>query len=368
MPSTSSAWRRHGLIALAIAAAALAIGAVFGSAGSGQAAAQAVPVNTGTPTISGTPQEGATLTGTDGTWSESPTSFAYTWSRCDGSGNTCAAISGATAKTYKVQAADVGHTLRLTVKATNSDGSAESTSVPTAVVSNSSAPGNTAVPTISGTVQIGSTLTTSDGTWTGTPTGFTYAWSRCDQGGNSCATINGATTKTYTVTQADVGTTLRASVTATNGAGSTEATSVPTALVPALVATGCPSGTGVIQVASLTLPARLAIGQQTVTPSVVTRSTTTIRVHVRITACNGRPVQGALVFVSPVPYNQFSGPETPTGADGSVTITMSQRRGFPATSHQRQLTVFVRARKQGDPVAGGVSTSRLVGFRVSLSG
>jgi hypothetical protein len=367
MPSISPVSRRI-LTALLIAGAVLAAGAVFGSAGSGEAASQAAPTNTGTPTISGTPQEGATLTADEGKWNGSPTSFAFTWGRCDSSGNGCSTISGATDKTYKVQSGDVGHTLRVTVKATNADGSAEATSVPTAVVSNASAPSNTAPPTISGTAEIGSKLTASDGSWNGSPTGFSYAWSRCDQNGGSCAAIGGASAKTYTVTQADAGSTLRVGVTATNGAGSTEATSVPTAVVPSPVVTGCPGGTGVMQVASVTPPARLLIDQQTVSPAVVTPAANTLRVHFRVTACGGRPVQGALLYASPVPYNQFSAPETATGSDGTVTLTMTRRAGFPASSRQQLLAVFARARKPGDPPLGGISTRRLVSFPVSLRG
>ncbi|MGZ4441389.1 MAG: hypothetical protein ACXVZN_13640, partial [Gaiellaceae bacterium] len=68
-------------------------------------------------------------------------------------------------------------------------------------------PANTALPSISGTPQSGSTLTTDNGTWTGTPTSFTHAWSRCDVGGNTCVPIAGATSQAYLVQPADVGVT-----------------------------------------------------------------------------------------------------------------------------------------------------------------
>ena len=360
---------RRVLAALGIAGAAIAIGATFGGAGSGRAASSAVPANTATPTISGTPQEGSTLTASDGTWSGSPTSYAYTWTRCDANGDTCAAIAGAIAKTYALVAADVGHTLRLTVTATNADGSTLATSVPTAVVSLGSVPGNSVLPAITGTVQVGAILSVSNGTWTGSPTGYTYAWNRCDTNGNACAAIGGADGPQYGVTQADAGTTLRSIVTAKNAVGSTAATSLQTAVVPvpaAPVSTGCPSGTGVIQVSDLALPARLAVDQQTVAPAVVTPAATSIQLHVRVTACDGRPVQGALVFASPVPYNQYAGQETATGADGTVTMTLAQRPGFPASTRQQLLAVFLRARQPGGSTTGGISTHRLVTFPVSL--
>ncbi len=362
---------RRWLTALLVAASALVIGAVFGMPGLGHAATQAVPANTALPAISGTPQSGSTLTTDNGTWSGTPTSFTYAWSRCDTGGATCVVIAGAISQAYTVQGADVGTTLRVTVTATNTDGSTQATSNATAIVlaAPASAPVNTAVPVISGTVQVGSTLTASTGTWNGSPS-FAYAWSRCDQNGTSCAAISGATASTYLLQSVDAGTTLRVIVTATNASGSTQATSVQTAVVPTVPvppATGCPSGTGTIQIADLSLPGQLLIASQTITPGIVTPSAKTIQVHFRITACGGRPVQGALVYATAIPYNQYSVPaEAPTGADGTVELTMNQLTGFPVSRHQQLLVVFGRARKPGEVITGGVSSRRLVSFRVSL--
>ena len=87
--------------AAAMALGALAIGAVVGRPGTGQAAGASPPTNTGTPTISGTPQEGETLTTSNGTWSSSSTpTYKYAWKRCDKNGNGCAAIAGATTSKY----------------------------------------------------------------------------------------------------------------------------------------------------------------------------------------------------------------------------------------------------------------------------
>jgi hypothetical protein len=245
---------RHEKLGMAIllATAALVGGAVFGQAGSGRAAGNA-PVGTGAPTFSGAAQEGQQLTTTSGSWNESPTTFAYAWSQCDASGGSCSAISGAAAATYTAASGDVGHTIRGTVTATNADGSTKATSAPSAVVSSATAPTNTTAPSISGTPQGGTTLTASQGSWSGSPTGFAFAWSRCDTNGNGCAKIDGATTNTYTVGDGDAGSTLRVSVTATNADGSTTYASTQTAAVPA--ANGCPDRTGPIQVADLQSPA-----------------------------------------------------------------------------------------------------------------
>ena len=230
------------------------------------------------------------------------------------------------------------------------------------------APSNQSPPAVSGTPQEGQTLTTSNGTWTGTaPITFAYSWRRCDENGGSCSQIGGATEKTYVLKKVDVGNTIRSRVTARNADGSTAATSVPSAVIrsaPAPV-TGC-NGNAPIPIANVSLPDRLLIDGQSITPSVVTGSTQTISVRFRVT-CKGKPVQGALLYADAVPYNQFSTPaEQPTGADGFATLTMNRAGGYPATNQQQLLVVFARARKAGEDVLGGVSTRRLVSFPVDL--
>jgi hypothetical protein len=92
-------------------------------------------------------------------------------------------------------------------------------------------PQNTAAPTISGTPKAGSTQTANDGTWSNSPTSFTYQWQRCASDGTGCGDINGATAKTYTPTSGDVGRTLRVIVTAVNSSGNASATSAPTEVI-----------------------------------------------------------------------------------------------------------------------------------------
>jgi Calcineurin-like phosphoesterase len=93
-------------------------------------------------------------------------------------------------------------------------------------------PVNTSPPAISGQPSVGQTLTGDRGTWSGTqPIGYADQWLRCDTGGNGCTAIPGATATTYAPTSADLGTTLRFRVTATNAQASVEATSNATAAV-----------------------------------------------------------------------------------------------------------------------------------------
>jgi hypothetical protein len=93
------------------------------------------------------------------------------------------------------------------------------------------APQNTAPPTISGQAREGSTLTAENGTWSNTPTSFTYQWQRCNTDSTGCANIAGATRQTYTLTAADVDHRVRVVVTATNADGSASANSATSAIV-----------------------------------------------------------------------------------------------------------------------------------------
>jgi hypothetical protein len=222
------------------------------------------------------------------------------------------------------------------------------------------APKNKKLPTISGTALVGQTLIATHGTWSGKPTSYHYSWSRCDAGGAACLAISGATGKIYSVIGGDVGHTLRVTVTARNSDGGTPATSAATAVVPL---SGCPVGTGTIQVAALAPPARLEITTASISPA-LTRSTNTIRLHVEIQACGGRSVEGATVYAVAIPYNQFAAAQGTTAADGSVTLTSARRTGFPAAEHQRLLAVFVRATKPGDSLLDGVSSRRVVAFQL----
>jgi hypothetical protein len=215
------------------------------------------------------------------------------------------------------------------------------------------------LPTISGVAEVGVTLVATRGTWKGSPTSFHFSWSRCDANGGACLAIGGATAKIYTPTGSDIGHTLRVSVTAHNSSGSTTATSAPTGVVPP---SGCPPGSGTIPISSLTPPARLKISAASIKPR-VSRSTRAIHLHIEITACGGRHVQGASVLATAIPYNQFALAQAATTPNGTVVLTESRQGGFPASRQQRLLAVFVRAWKQGEPETGGVSTSRVVAFR-----
>ena len=188
------------------------------------------PANTAPPVISGSAVQGQTLTASSGSWTGSP-SFAYQWSRCDSNGQNCAQITLATSSTYTVQAGDVSSTLEVTVTAMTSAGSTQASSATGVVLGSASAPVNTVAPSISGSAVVGQTLTASSGSWSGSPApSFSYQWEQCDQSGQSCTAVGGQVS-TYKVQSTDVGFTLEVSVTATNSAGSSSASSLATAVV-----------------------------------------------------------------------------------------------------------------------------------------
>jgi hypothetical protein len=200
-------------------------------AGAATARTATAPRNTSAPTVTGTPREGNTLNAHNGGWANTPTSFAYQWQRCAPDGSGCADITGATKQSYSLTSADVDHTVRVGVTATNADGSASASSAVTKLISSNSAPVNTSKPTISGTASVGQALSASTGTWTGGVTSYTYQWQSCTATA-VCTDVDGATARTYGVRLSDIGSSLRVVVTAHNLSSSTAtATSDQTAVV-----------------------------------------------------------------------------------------------------------------------------------------
>jgi hypothetical protein len=191
----------------------------------------AAPQNTALPQISGTAKEGDTLTASNGTWSNTPTSFAYQWRRCASDGRACGDITGATNQTYAVGAADVGRTLRVVVTASNADGKDSATSAATDVVDSKSGPVNSVKPAVSGTATVGEELRVSRGTWSPTPTSFGFQWQRCTSTGTDCLNVAGAISSVYGVRTADVDHRMRALVTARTSAGRSTVASTPSSVV-----------------------------------------------------------------------------------------------------------------------------------------
>jgi hypothetical protein len=186
-------------------------------------------VNTVSPTITGKPRVGQTLSASQGEWQGSPTSFFYQWLRCAADGGSCTPIDGATQPTYALVAPDLGNRIRVEVVAENADGASPAARSAATKAIRIPAPKSTAKPVISGVPQQGQTLSATTGTWTGAPASFAYQWKRC--AGGQCVAIPGATASTYVLSAAEVGTRARVRVTASNDGGRTSAQSKSTAPV-----------------------------------------------------------------------------------------------------------------------------------------
>ena len=204
---------------------------------------------TGQPVISGTAQVAETLTAdTSGIADEDgleDATFAYQW-QADGSD-----IAGATGSTYALVAADEGKTISVTVSFTDDAGNKESlTSAVTAAVEAKPNSPATGLPTISGTAQVGETLT-ADTSSIADEDGlensiFSYQW-QADR-----ADIADATGSTYTLVDSDEGKTVSVTVSFTDDVGNEETmTSGATAVVearPNTPATGAPTISGTARV------------------------------------------------------------------------------------------------------------------------
>lgn len=218
-------------------------------------------------------------------------------------------------------------------------------------------------PAISGTPQVGQTLTTSNGTWSSstTITLYGYRWGRCDAKGGGCVQIPGAGSNTYVLQQADQGHTIRAYVSATNAAGSTEAFSTPTAVIQAAPAGSSGGGNAsgsVIAAESVKLPDRLVIDKVSYSQNPIHSRQGATQMRVHVSDRNDKSVSGALVYSIGVPYSRILGmPEVRTDASGWATLQIQPGQFFPRKGY---LVLFVRARVAGQDLLGGTSTRRLV--------
>ncbi len=194
-----------------------------------------VPVSSSGPGVSGPVVEGQTLSEQHGSWSPTPSAYAYQWLRCQPGGAACSAIAGATGQTYATSTADIGSSIVVQETALDAYGSGvPATSEPTGVIG--APPTATAPPTINGEARQGQTLVESHASWTNAPTQYEYAWQRCT--GGVCAPIPDATGQTYVLSGADVGATIRVLESASNSYGTgAVATSAPTSVVDLPLAT-----------------------------------------------------------------------------------------------------------------------------------
>ena len=192
--------------------------------------ADGVITSTAAPTITGTPEIGATLTSATGDWSPAPVDLSYQWKRNG------ASIAGATARTYLLVEADAAQAITVTVTGTRSGyADVALTSTPVTAARTLTA---TPTPTITGQAQVGSVLTALPGTWTPAPVALSYQWKR------DGAPIAGATSATYAVVLADAAAAITVTVTGSKSTyASVSNTSAETEVVTGGAITSAPTPT-----------------------------------------------------------------------------------------------------------------------------
>ena len=184
---------------------------------------------TGEPAITGTATVGQELTATTGTIADDdglPSSFTYQWVRVDADGTSNPAdITDANAATYTLTD-DAGKKIKVKVSFTDELSGVEmrtSAAYPSSGTVTAAAGTPTGAPTITGTAQVGETLTAvttgiADADGLTSPT-YTYQWIRVN---GTDADISGANSSTYPLVTADLGKTIKVRVTFDDDDGNTE--------------------------------------------------------------------------------------------------------------------------------------------------
>ena len=198
--------------------------------------------NSVAPAVTGSWTEGTTLSASTGTWSTSGT-YTYQW-QSSSDNSTWENIASATSSTYTLTSSEASKYVRVQVINTSSAGSGVAYSVARSKVGS---PFNTTLPAITGTIKVGSTQTVSTGTWSNTPTAYSYQWQKSADG-ISWTNLSGETASTYVPTFDVANLRIRVSVGAGNAV---ETATVTTAIISGFLppqATAIPVVTGTMTV------------------------------------------------------------------------------------------------------------------------
>jgi hypothetical protein len=206
------------------------------------------PAPSSRPVVSGTLQVGNELSASPGRWSSvHAVTYAYQWYRCTAVGTRCSAIRGATSGGYREVPKDAGHTLGLTVRGSDPSGFTSSYAALVGVIAPRTAPtAPVGQPVLSGDAIVGRTLTVATPLWTAGGADPAYVWRRCNANGRVCGRIAGARGTSYTLTSADAGRVVIASVTA-EGSTVLSQSAGPTRPKPGPLATALPVIAGTLQ-------------------------------------------------------------------------------------------------------------------------
>jgi len=195
-------------------------GAISGTAYSVATVKIGAPSNTALPVISGTLRIGSAQSVTTGTWTNSPTSYAYQW-QSSTNGVSWTNIGGWATSTY-IPTFDICNAqIRVIVAAV---GGGDTATVTSAAISGFLPPAApTVLPSFNDTSTVGSTFTVTPGTWPNTSSGMTYQWERSADPFTSWTAISGATGTTYVTGSGDIGYRVRVRETLTTNTGSSSA-------------------------------------------------------------------------------------------------------------------------------------------------
>ena len=222
--------------------------------------------NTEVPVVTGVAKTYSTLSTTIGTWIGSPTGTQYQWQK-SADKVTWDSIPGATDSSYTIALTDAGFFLRSGVIETKTVSSVTykvvASSIPTELVTSLTIT-NSVLPAISGSWNTGQTLNLSNGVWSVTGT-FTYQW-QTSSNGSTWTDLAGATSSSYTLTNAEAGLYMRARVTNVSGSATGFAFANATPKVGAPHNSAAPTTSGTMQVGeTLTVAAGTWSGSPTLT-------------------------------------------------------------------------------------------------------
>ena len=175
------------------------------------------PIASAAPAITGTAATGDTLSASTGTWSPTPTGYAYQWETAPNGTIEWSEVAGATKSTFAPPAADQGQIVRVLVTATGTGTGASESAATSKLLG--PVPVDSTLPGVTGTARVGQTLSAKTGAWTNTPTSYAYQWQVSTNNGVSWTSISGATGATYVTQTSDAGARDRVVVTAANANG-----------------------------------------------------------------------------------------------------------------------------------------------------
>jgi hypothetical protein len=215
------------------------------STATGQVAASTLPGLSGTVSITGTATVGETLTAVTTALGGSG-AISYRWQWSDSTSSGFVDITGANAGTYVLVAADQGKYVRVIVSRAENSGTVSSPATEQVVAA--TLPGLTGTVSVTGTAQVGETLTAVTTALDGSGT-VSYQWQRSDSANGDFADITDANNATYVLVTADQGKYVRVTVSRAGYSGTVSSTApeqVVASTLPSL--TGTVSVTGTAQV------------------------------------------------------------------------------------------------------------------------